>query len=307
MDLQMQSKNDLPLISIIIPVYNRKELVMQAIKSALNQTYPNKEVVVVDDGSTDGTYEKLEELKDPIFLYRQNHNGDYPARNLGWRACHGDYVIFLDSDDVLEDFAISALWSALSQAEKVDPVWGISYGKTLRYDADLNEIKTKPRKYYSGDILPWLLSGGSISTGSWLVRKSVLEEIGGFKEDAGSHWDRVLLCFIACRYKFVVVNKIVGRIRYHEHRKTSDRKTKVKQGTLYLDYFFQKAKPLPNKVLQAKDKIYARRHLKLIKTAWREHLHKEYLYHWKQACFYHKLFFLHPKYLTKAIASFYLR
>ena len=309
MEMRGQLEDKKPLISVVIPVYNRRTFVVKAVESVLAQDYQNKEVVVVDDGSTDGTYEKLKELKDTISLYKQDNKGQYFARNLGWRACKGDYVIFLDSDDVLEPDAISILWAALSQAEKIDPTWGVSYGKTLTCDANLNEIKSKRKhnKYYSGDILLWFLFGGFLRPCGWLVRKSILEEIGGFKEDVRPNWDRVLLCLIASRYRFVFVDKLVGRYRRHkEGRASEDKKAKLKQGTKYLDYFFREAGELPDEILKAKNRIYARAHLKLLKIARRESLLGEYLYHWKKACFYYRLFFLHPKYLIRNIFSLYL-
>ncbi len=104
-----------PLISIIIPVHNRKAYVQTAIESALDQIYPNIEVLVVDDASDDGTYKALEALRPAIVLLRNKlNNGPAASRNLEIRACHGDYLLFLDFDDALEPDGIATLWKALN-------------------------------------------------------------------------------------------------------------------------------------------------------------------------------------------------
>ncbi len=301
----MQAKNDLPLISIIIPVYNRKELVMEAIGSALNQTYPKKEVVVVDDASDDGTYEALSALKTPIVLCRQTHNkGECASRNLGVSLCRGDYVLFLDSDDVLEPDAIETLFSALYKAEKRDPIWGASYGRMLTCDSRLKEVKNKPKKYHSGSILPYLFFDNFVRTGTYLVRKSILEEIGGFKDDLCVQGDRYLFFLIAVRYKFFFVDKVVAKYRRHTGIRARDQKTRIlEQGTRHIDYFFQETRSLPPAISKVKNRVYAQEHLLLSKIAWRSHLPEEYLCHWRAAGSYQKRFFIHPKCFIRAIVS----
>jgi len=94
-----------PLVTVVIPTYNRRHLVGQAIDSALRQTYPNVEVIVSDDGSTDGTWEWLEScevtLGKRVRRIRGPNSGPSGARDRGLRAADGEFVQFLDSDDVL--------------------------------------------------------------------------------------------------------------------------------------------------------------------------------------------------------------
>ena len=288
----------------MIPVFNRSDLVLQAVESALSQSYPNKEVVVVDDGSTDETYENVKRLKADILLYRQPHKGQSAARNLGWRSCKGDYVIFLDSDDALEKDAIQNLWSALSRAKRSGPNWGVSYGKMLTCDSSLIPVKVKPKKYYDGTILPNLFFDNFVRMGTYLVHKSILQEIGGFKEDLYLNEDRLLLFSVAVRYKFVFVDKVVIRYRRHTaSRARDDTKMALKQGVKHLDYFFRETKGINHSVQKAKNRVYAKEHLQLAKIAWRNHLSTIFLYHWREACSYRRTLFLYPKYLLKAIFS----
>lgn len=90
-----------PLVSIIIPTYNRKEYIQQAIDSVIVQTYPHYEIIVIDDGSTDGTGEALvARYDDRITYYRQENQGESVARNWGINVARGKYVGFLDDDDI---------------------------------------------------------------------------------------------------------------------------------------------------------------------------------------------------------------
>src|SRR5689334_8143428 len=89
-----------PLVSIIIPTYNRSTLLLRAINSALGQTHRNIEVIVIDDGSTDDTQRVLKSLTDTrINCYLTRNQGASAARNYGLQRSKGEYITFLDSDD----------------------------------------------------------------------------------------------------------------------------------------------------------------------------------------------------------------
>ncbi|KAA9333363.1 glycosyltransferase family 2 protein [Hymenobacter busanensis] len=99
----MQSK----LVSIIIPTYNRAHLVADAIKSVLAQDYPFKQIIVVDDGSTDTTRQVVSAFPE-VEYYHQSNKGQAAARNLGLRQCHGEFLASLDSDDIWNPDFLSA-------------------------------------------------------------------------------------------------------------------------------------------------------------------------------------------------------
>ena len=93
-----------PFFSIVIPVYNRFELVQDTIKSIFNQTFRNFEIIIVDDGSTDGSGSKLDDLysgDDRIKIIHQENKERGASRNTGFLSSKGKYVVFLDSDDML--------------------------------------------------------------------------------------------------------------------------------------------------------------------------------------------------------------
>ena len=89
-----------PLISCIVPVYNGERYLRQALDSILTQTYRPLEIIVADDGSTDGTAAVVTRYGDQIHYIRQDNSGAPAVRNLGLRVAHGEFVAFLDADDL---------------------------------------------------------------------------------------------------------------------------------------------------------------------------------------------------------------
>ena len=89
-----------PLVSVVIPTFNRGNFVRWAIQSALSQTHSAVEVIIVDDGSTDETEEVIQTIKDPrVRYFRTDNQGNYCARNIGLEKAKGEFIAFLDSDD----------------------------------------------------------------------------------------------------------------------------------------------------------------------------------------------------------------
>ena len=114
-----------PLVSIIIPVYNASKYVEQSVYSAINQTYRNIEVIAVDDGSTDNSYELLKTIKDTrLKVFKQLNQGACVARNRGIQESTGEYVKFLDADDFLYQDAIERQVEQSSGLAKNEEVFG---------------------------------------------------------------------------------------------------------------------------------------------------------------------------------------
>jgi len=98
-DQLTQMKTDWPLVSVVVPVFNGAQYIESCLRSILQQDYPALEVIVVDDGSTDGTAALVQEF--PLVTYvRQDNSGSAVARNLGVQLAHGEYIAFNDSDDL---------------------------------------------------------------------------------------------------------------------------------------------------------------------------------------------------------------
>ncbi len=167
-----------PLVSTIIPVYNRPKMLEQAIQCVLNQTYKNLEIIIVDDGSTDGATaqvgRRFAERFDFIRYIHQENRGPGPARNTGVSNAHGAYIQFLDSDDYLLPEKFERQVGDL----EAHPECGLSYSLTHRRDEKgVESISHQTDKRFD-DILPYALRQRIWHTVSPLWRRSSCEHIG---------------------------------------------------------------------------------------------------------------------------------
>lgn len=111
-----------PLISVVIPVYNTLNYIQKGIESVLNQTYKNVELIIINDGSTDGSKELLDQANEKsskVTVFHQENQGVSAARNKGLDLVHGEYVCFLDSDDWLSEDAIEFLYNQIKDEENI--------------------------------------------------------------------------------------------------------------------------------------------------------------------------------------------
>jgi len=164
-------------ISVIIPVFNRRQEVLRAIASALAQTLPPDEILVVDDASTDGTAEAVAALQEPrIRIMRQAHNrGAAAARNTGIEAAQGDWIAFLDSDDEWDKRKLALQLEALRRAP-ADTAAGVT-GYVIRdYRTGEQRSFHPTARDASLDALLW---GCPLGVGSTLLaRRRVFSEVG---------------------------------------------------------------------------------------------------------------------------------
>ncbi len=127
------SDKKFPLVSVCIPVYNSQRWIKQTVESALNQTYDNIEIIMVDDGSTDKSWQILEEFKnffpDKIKIFKQENKGACAARNKALRESKGDYIQWLDADDLLEKDKIEKQLKAINFVQRTDILLSGSFAK----------------------------------------------------------------------------------------------------------------------------------------------------------------------------------
>ncbi|MBU6500574.1 MAG: glycosyltransferase [Patescibacteria group bacterium] len=167
-----------PLVSIIIPSYNDEKYVVEAIKSALAQTYNNIEVVVVDDGSTDNTKEVLKQFAgDRRFKYIYQTNKWLPgARNTAVRNSQGKYIAFLDADDI---FMPEKIAEHVAHFE-ANPDCDVSYSDEYHFkEMDTEHLFKLNLKYYSGpEVFPNLLRRYFIAPSTAVLRREVFDRFG---------------------------------------------------------------------------------------------------------------------------------
>jgi glycosyltransferase involved in cell wall biosynthesis len=216
-----------PTVSVIIPTRDREALLRQAVESVLAQTYGDWELIVADDGSTDGTREYLEGCADervrPLFL-GQGRNSPCRGRNAGLRRARGDWVAFLDDDDLWLPEKL-ALQLARLQAE---PRCGWSYTGFEHIDAEGRPRAAHPSSGFhpiSGRILEPLLTFAAVAViCTLMVRRSLLDEVGGFDEHVALREDYDLVLRLAARSDVCAVPETLTLVRVHDGRSTTRRR-----------------------------------------------------------------------------------
>ncbi len=213
-----------PLVSVIIPTYNRAHLLPQALDSVLAQTYPHHEIVVVDDGSTDNTATVLSRY--PVRLIQQNKQGPSAARNRGIRESQGDYIAFLDSDDW---FAPDKLQQQVTYLEQ-QPTVGLVYSAYQLQDDDqagrVQRIETPP--VHSQRDLLWRCMAGPLVTPTVMVRRTVFDGLELFDEQMELAEDIDLWCRITRRWGITMLPDALSTVRAHRGSLSRDLKPTLK-------------------------------------------------------------------------------
>lgn len=214
-----------PLVSIVIPTYNRKHFVGDAIESGLSQTYANCEIIVVDDGGTDGTADFLrEQYGDRILLITQANQGPGIARNSGVAAAHGEFIHFLDADDRLHRQKVEIGLDVFRRRPQVSVVY--THFQFVAADGE-TPVETPPFEQYTEDVFCELLkqTGCRILTSSSMIRAEALRAIGGFANDAdfrsAEDWD--LFLRLAMRCKFHGIDQRLVYRRMHDSMISDER------------------------------------------------------------------------------------
>lgn len=209
-----------PRISVIIPTYNRRDLITEAIDSALAQTFTDYEVIVVDDGSTDDTLQQLRRYGDRIRYQFQDNRGVAAARNAGIRMARGEFVCFLDSDDLWkpEKLAVQIRFA------EAHPEYGLIASEQQYFDADgkeMNHSKAAMYRIRNGMVVEHLLFGNWIPTSTVMLRRECLEAVGGFDEDVGQFGEDWLLWMkVAARYPIYFIPEPLAVYRFHSGQLT---------------------------------------------------------------------------------------
>ncbi|HMF30539.1 MAG TPA: glycosyltransferase [Candidatus Lokiarchaeia archaeon] len=213
MENNSPSKRD--LVSVIIPTYNRAQLITETLNSVLQQTYQNLEIIVVDDGSNDNTEEIVKSINDSRIAYYWQENSGLPAsaRNLGISHADGDFIAFLDSDDI---WLPNKLEIQLALFEKRNDILGICTNAIL--------FPGKPRKFHQFQnsqtiTFKRLLKENLVINSSMVIRREVIEDIGTLDEDknfrAVEDYDYWLRMLQYRDYSILIIKDILVKYRRH--------------------------------------------------------------------------------------------
>jgi len=164
------------LVSVIIPAYNSREHIAEAVQSALDQTYQPVEVIAIDDGSTDGTGEVLRSFGNKIRYIRKENGGPASARNVGIESAAGEFVAFLDGDDIWYPQKLEKQMS-LFQGDV-----GLVYARVDSFDEN-GPVEKVRKPLIRGEVFERLFNKNLISTSTVVVKKECFDKVGLFDED----------------------------------------------------------------------------------------------------------------------------
>ena len=216
--------NSIPLVSVVIPVYNGSEFISETISSVLSQEFTDYEIIVVDDGSTDNSAEIIASFSEKVRYFKKANGGQASARNTGILNALGKYIAFLDADDlwVMEKLKIEVEVLESSKAKWI-------YSDAFAFSGDIGNILYKFSNnltQYEGDILESLIISCFIPSPTPIVEKGVFKVTGLFNEDPKMRnredWDMWLR--IAARYPVKLVSQPLAYYRVHSSSATGSEK-----------------------------------------------------------------------------------
>lgn len=205
-----------PFFSIIIPSYNRADLILNTIYSILQQSYADFELIVVDDGSTDDTEEVIKSVTDSRFYYYKKENSERGAtRNFGIAKAKGKYISFIDSDDLMY---ANALQNAHQNLRDLN--LPVCYAQAFEVkELGTSKLLQAPASFASQTINEQIIKGNFLGCIGVFVKNEVLQELK-FEEDrlfAGTE-DWLLWLLLAARYPFYFSNTVCASMIEHQNR-----------------------------------------------------------------------------------------
>ena len=213
----MSEREDLPLLSVVVPSLDQGRYLRHALDSIFGQNYPRLEVVVMDGGSTDGSVDIIRSYEPRLKHWKTGpDHGQAAAINEGVRHCTGDLVAWLNSDDF---YCSGALWT-VGRAHAAHPGYGLYIGNGLRHDQEKDAYRPFCRRHVALNRRALIRGLDYVLQPSTFFLRSAWEACGGL--DAGLRycmdWD--LIIRIAARYPAVYVNEFLAASREHEGTKT---------------------------------------------------------------------------------------
>lgn len=209
---------DSPTVSVLLTVYNGEPYLEETVESVLDQTYEDFELVVVDDGSTDGTAGILSEVQDErIRLFDQPNRGRPQALNRGLMHCRGEYVAIIDDDDIASPRRLQRQVSVLENRPNVD-VLGSWFERRFEVETPVSveQVKTPVSDRQIRQALP---NYNPLAHSSVTYRKAAVEQVGGYDVSLHSCVDYDLwIRLAAAGFQFAAVDEPLCTIRKHEDR-----------------------------------------------------------------------------------------
>lgn len=275
----------MPKVSVIIPAYNAMQFLPETLDSLFKQTFSDYEVIIVNDGSSDGIEQWATQITDlRVKLVSQENQGLAGARNTGLLHAQGEYIAFLDADDLWQPTKLEKQVQVLED----NPEVGLVYTWLDLVDAE-GKVRGKVRKnYLEGDVWEKLIEHNIVECGSVaMVRRCCYQAVGFFDQNLPSSyaedWDMWLR--IASHYPFKVVKEPLVYYRAHPNNLSKNWKAMEQSYHIIIEKTFESA---PQHLLNLKNRSYGFANLRL---AWKtlQNLNGEY----QQALYFQQQAILH--------------
>jgi glycosyltransferase involved in cell wall biosynthesis len=206
-------------VSVIIPTYNRADYLAQALQSVFDQSLSPFEVLVIDDGSSDGTADLVRGWQPAVRYLWQDHKGVSAARNLGLDEAQGQVVAWLDADDLWESHFLESTIDLLAEDQELDGV----YSGCIHIDAGGNILPQSSNRVVPPSELYWsLIDGNFIATPSIVVRKECYDRVDRFDPDLGICEDYDMWLRLASEFTIAGLAVPLVRIRIHDSNTMGD-------------------------------------------------------------------------------------
>lgn len=228
------------LVSIIITTYNRKNLLVRCIESVLSQTYKNLEIIIVDDCSSDGTYEYLLEMNDGRIKILRNleNSGSNYSRNIGFKKSSGEFIAFLDDDDEWYRQKIEKQIQTINESNA-----GVVYCGFDLFTLDKYSISFTPS--YRGWVEKEILKRNFIGSPTPLIDRKAFESIGGYDESLSHCQDWDLWIRLSSIVEIDYVDLILARYNVHGIQKSSQLIQLINSRIKLLNKYYNKmSKPI---------------------------------------------------------------
>ncbi|MCX7548180.1 glycosyltransferase family A protein [Xanthomarina sp. F1114] len=239
----------MPLFSIIIPLYNKENFIVKTVQSALDQTCPDFEIIIINDGSTDSSLKQVKNLTDSrIRIFNIENQGVSHARNFGITKASAEYIAFLDADDLWLPNHLEALKNLIDTYPDCG-LYASAYEKKIGHISIASNYLNIPQNWTG--IVDDFFKSSLVSCIAWtsavVVPKTVLKNLGGFDEKItlGAGEDTDLWIRIALQYQVAFNNHVTAIYNLHAENRISNSNTNLRQ-FLDLDVYEEAAKKNPS-------------------------------------------------------------
>ena len=203
------------MVSIIIPTYSYARYIGEAIDSILSQTFKDFEIIVIDDGSTDGTGDIINKKYPMARYFFKNQGGVSSARNMGITVAKGAFIAFLDADDIWLSEKLEKQIDVFNKQTDVGMVF-TEHSTFDKFNRTVDKSFGKREKLMKGDVVRNIFSNSYLTTSTVMVRKEVFDKVGLFEEHLRAAEDDNMWMRIAMDYQIELIDDPLVRYRISE-------------------------------------------------------------------------------------------